>query len=96
MSETAIFPRLPSLPSHKLISELLASGSEAFFVVCDEAGNCLLNSKAKILESGRNELADNAKQFDEGKQIADEKSAIMSLYWYQERYNPTAKIFDVR
>ena len=42
------------------------------------------------------ELAEKFKGFDEGKQIADEKSAIMSLYWYQERYNPSSRIFEVQ
>ncbi|MGH9992074.1 MAG: hypothetical protein ACREBU_23535 [Nitrososphaera sp.] len=96
MSETAIFPRLPSMPLHRTICEMLASNSEAFFVICDARGNCLFNSKAKILESWRKELADKAKDFDEGKQITDEKTAIMSLYWYQEKYNPTARIFEIR
>jgi hypothetical protein len=41
------------------------------------------------------ELAEKSKTFDEGKQISDEKTAIMSLYWYQERYNPSSKIFEV-
>ncbi|MCI0562536.1 MAG: hypothetical protein MN733_28965 [Nitrososphaera sp.] len=95
-SETAIFPRLGSIPSHREIARLLASRKEAYYVVCDKGGTCMLNVKTRVLDSWRNELAQKAKEFDEGKQIADEKTAIMSLYWYQERYNPSAKIFEIK
>lgn len=94
-SETAIFPRLASMPAHREFAELLQSRSEAYLVVCEKNGACIFNSKAGILEQWRAELAENAKAFDEGKQIADERTAIISLYWYQERYNPSSRIFEV-
>lgn len=96
MSETALFPRLPSMPSHREIFGMLKSGKDVFFVVCDENGECLLNSKARIRDEWRSEFAEKSKAFDEGKQISDEKTAIMSLYWYQERYNPSSRIFEVK
>lgn len=96
ISETAIFPRLSNMSSHRTITDMLVSGGQVYFVVCDETGKCLFNSKAHILEEWRSELAAKGKGFDDGKQITDEKSAIMSLYWYQERDNPSSKIFEVR
>ena len=96
ISETAIFPRLDSMPSHREMAGLLASTKYAFYVICNEKGECILNSRAKILNSWRKDFAEKSKAFDEGKQITDEKTAILSLYWYQDRYNPTAKIFEVR
>lgn len=96
ISETAIFPRLPSMPSHREIAELLQARGEAYFVLCNEKGGCIYNAKARVLDQWRAELAENAMNFDDGKQIADEKTAIMSLYWYQERYNPSTKIFEVK
>lgn len=95
ISETALFPRLTSMPSHKEIFELLMSRTEAYFVICDEKGRCIFNIKARILEEWRSALSDNAKAFDEGQQISDEKTAIMSLYWYQERYHPSSGLFEV-
>ncbi len=95
ISETAIFPRLLSMPTHREIAELLQYRKEAFFVICNEKGACLFNSKARVLDDWVSELAEKSKAFDEGKQISDEKTAIMSLYWYQERYNPSCKIFEV-
>lgn len=95
ISETAIFPRLSTMPAHRELAELLQSRSEVYLIVCDENGECILNSKAMISEQWRTELAEKAKAFDVGKQINDEKTAIMSLYWYQERYNPSSKIFEV-
>jgi hypothetical protein len=96
ISETAIFPRLSSMPTHREIAELLMSKGSAFLTICNEKGDCLFNSKARILTEWRSELIEKSKAFDEGKQISDEKAAIMSLYWYQERYNPSSKIFEVR
>lgn len=96
ISETAIFPRLDSMPSHREIARLLACTKYAYYVICNEKGECILNIRAKILSSWRKDFAEKSKAFDEGKQITDEKTAIMSLYWYQDRYNPTAKIFEVR
>lgn len=96
ISETAIFPRLSTMSSHRNIAEMLLSGGHVYFVVCDEQGKCLFNSKANIPEEWRSELAEKGKGFDAGKQITDEKSAIMSLYWYQERYNPSSRIFEVK
>lgn len=95
ISETAIFPRLASMPAHRELAELLQTGSEAYLVVCDENGECILNSKARTLKQWRTQLAENAGAFDTGKQITDERTAIMSLYWYQERYNPSSQIFKV-
>lgn len=95
ISETAIFPRLSGMPAHRELAELLQVRSEVYLIVCDENGKCIFNSKGRILEQWRSELAEKAKAFDEGKQITDEKTAIMSLYWYQERYNPSSKIFEV-
>ena len=95
-SETAIFPRLPSLPIHREIADMLLSKGEVYYIVSNESGECIFNSKARVMNEWRAELAEKEKAFDEGKQITDEKSAIMSLYWYQERYNPTDKIFEVR
>ena len=95
ISETAIFPRLSGIPAHRELAELLHARSEAYLIVCDDVGKCIFNSKARILEQWRSELAEKAKAFDEGNQITDEKTAIMSLYWYQERYNPSRKIFEV-
>ncbi|HLG36583.1 MAG TPA: hypothetical protein VI338_00485 [Nitrososphaera sp.] len=94
-SETAIFPRLTSLPAHREFAGVLQSRSEVYLIVCNENGACIINSKASILEQWRAELAEKAKAFDEGKQITDERTAIMSLYWYQERYNPSSRIFEV-
>ncbi len=96
ISETAIFPRLDSMPSHREIARLLASTKYAYYVICNEKGECILNIRAKILNSWRKDFAEKSKAFDEGKQITDEKTAITSLFWYQDRYNPTAKIFEVR
>ena len=96
ISETALFPRLSTMPSHKRIFDVLRSKSEAYLVICDENGRCIFNSKASILEEWRSQLGDNAKAFDEGQQIADEKAAVLSLYWYQERYHPSGKIFEVK
>lgn len=84
------------MPSHSEISRLLACTKYAYYVICNEKGECILNIKAKILNSWRKDFAEKSKAFDEGKQITDEKTAIMSLYWYQDRFNPTAKIFEVR
>lgn len=95
ISETALFPRLPSLPSHKEILDLLLSLDYAYFVACDEAGKCLLNAKAQIKDEWREELASRTIEFGTGKQISDEKTAIMALYWYQERYNPTDRLFEI-
>ena len=95
ISETAIFPRLLSMPTHREIADLLQSRKEAFFVICNEKGACLFNSKARVLDDWVSELAEKSKAFNEGKQISDEKAAIMSLYWYQERYNPSSKIFGI-
>ena len=96
ISETALFPRLPSMPGHREISEVLKSSKYAFFIACDEKGACLFNSKARILEEWRSEFTEKSKAFDGGKQISDEKTAIMSLYWYQERYTPSSRIFEVK
>jgi hypothetical protein len=95
ISETAIFPRLASMPAHRELAGLLQTRSDAYLVVCDQNGECILNSKARILKQWRTELAENAGAFDIGKQITDERTAIMSLYWYQERYNPSYQIFKV-
>jgi hypothetical protein len=48
------------------------------------------------LEEWRSELSASANAFDDGQQIADEKAAIVSLYWYQERHHPSRKIFEVK
>jgi hypothetical protein len=96
ISETAIFPRLDSMPTHREIARLLARTKYAYYVICNEKGKCVLNIRARILNSWRKDFAEKSSAFDEGKQIADEKTAIMSLYWYQDRYSPTAKIFEVR
>jgi hypothetical protein len=96
ISETAIFPRLASMPSHKEIFEMLKSKNEAYLVICDEKGRCIFNSRARILEEWKSELANNSGAFDQGQQISDEKAAIMSLYWYQERYRPSSGLFEVK
>ncbi len=96
ISEISLFPRLTSMPGHRRIYESLLVRSDVYFVVCDENGDCLLNSNAQVLDEWRRELAEKGKGFDEGKQVTDEKTAIMSLYWYQERYNPSSKIFEIR
>jgi hypothetical protein len=96
ISETAIFPRLASMPSHKEIFEMLKSKNEAYLVICDEKGRCIFNSRARILEEWKSELANNSGAFDQGQQISDEKAAIMSLYWYQERYHPSSGLFEVK
>jgi hypothetical protein len=95
ISETALFPRLATIPTHRQILDLLLSLDSAYFVVCDDSGKCILNKKAQILEIWKEELASKVNEFDSGKQISDEKTAIMALYWYQERYNPTDKIFEI-
>ena len=96
ISETAIFPRLDSMPTHREIARLLARTKYAYYVICNEKGKCILNIRARILNSWRKDFAEKSSAFDEGKQIADEKTAILSLYWYQDRYSPTARIFEVR
>jgi len=83
------------MPAHREFAELLQARGEVYLIVCNENGACIFNSKASILEQWRAELAEKAKAFDEGKQITDERTAIMSLYWYQERYNPSIRIFEV-
>ena len=95
ISETALFPCLSSLPSHRQILDLLLSRGSAYFVASDEAGKCILNKKAHILDIWKDELAAKMMDFDSGTQISDEKTAIMALYWYQERYNPTGKMFEI-
>jgi hypothetical protein len=95
ISETAIFPRLSSMRTHRELAELLQTRREVYLIVSDEKGECILNSKAGILNKWRTELAEKAREFDVGKQITDERTAIMSLYWYQERYSPSSKIFKV-
>jgi hypothetical protein len=54
------------------------------------------NAKARTASEWRLDFADKASGFEEGKQITDEKTAIMSLYWYQDRYRPSGKIFEIQ
>jgi hypothetical protein len=95
ISETALFPRLSTLPTHGEIVMMLAGEAETYYVVCDAEGKCLFNSNATILDEWRSELAGRVKGFHEGKQITDEKTAIMSLYWYQERHSPSRRLFEI-
>jgi hypothetical protein len=74
---------------------MLAGEAETYYVVCDAEGKCLFNSNATILDEWRSELAERVKGFHEGKQITDEKTAIMSLYWYQERHSPSSRLFEI-
>ncbi|GEM_PF-2122489 len=96
VSETAIFPRLETLPSHKEITELMISNHEVFYVIGDEYGNCIFNDKAYVVDLWRDELFEKRDSFyDEPKQITDEKEAISALIWYQQRFKPTPEIFEV-
>ncbi len=95
ISETAIFPKLPSLPSHKEILDLLCTNYEVFYIICDEYSSCIFNGKVYVLDVWREALAEKNNNFEGSLQITDERVAISTLFWYQQRFKPTADMFNV-